>query len=364
MENNKFADVHLHAWTYSVLSLFPNLSNCKSFDDIFETLRAHPFNGWYVGVRFNQEYLKEKEIPSRQLLDKWFPDKPVVLVRTCLHLAVLNTKAMELLGVYEDTGTFVESAVFDIQEMVIDRANVGKADVLRNGINSLHALGITKFIDMNVTKASIQVMHDIPFYTSDEDLLDEAIGLKIFLDGSLGARTAALTEEYSDDPGNYGVLNHSDDELFHLVQVAHKKGKPVSMHAIGDRAIDQAISVLKNDMHPKDRIEHLQITRLDQIESIAKLGVAACIQPIFSKELPWAVNRVGKRIETSYAWGLMKQYGVKLLVGSDAPVDDADPLEAADVVDQLTGNQHLDKDYVLKLYSSDNFEFYGWPKPN
>jgi len=68
----KFADLHLHAWTYSALNLFPDLSKCTSFEEIEETLRAHPLNNWYVGVRFNQEFLKEKQIPSKALLDSWF----------------------------------------------------------------------------------------------------------------------------------------------------------------------------------------------------------------------------------------------------------------------------------------------------
>jgi len=213
--------------------------------------------------------------------------------------------------------------------------------VLEKGVRRLSEFGITKFVDMHVTKENVSLLAGFPFYTSDPELLSDALGLKVFLDGSLGARTAALTKEYSDDPRNYGKLNHTDEELFSLVELAHKKDKPVALHAIGDRAIDQALSVLKKSRHPLDRIE-------DQIEELAKLEIAACIQPIFSKELPWATERVGNRIETSYAWGLMKDYGVKLLVGSDAPVDDVSPFEA--------------KDFVLKLYSSDNFDFYGWER--
>lgn len=358
----KFADLHLHAWTYSALNLFPDLSKCTSFEEIEETLRAHPLNNWYVGVRFNQEFLKEKQIPPRALLDSWFPDHPALLVRTCLHLAVLNTKAMEQLGFNAPSGVLLEEEVFNLLEKFIEVNAIPKQEVLEKGVRRLSEFGITKFVDMHVTKENVSLLAGFPFYTSDPELLSDALGLKVFLDGSLGARTAALTKEYSDDPGNYGKLNHTDEELFSLVELAHKKDKPVALHAIGDRAIDQALSVLKKSRHPLDRIEHLQITRLDQIEELAKLEIAACIQPIFSKELPWATERVGNRIETSYAWGLMKDYGVKLLVGSDAPVDDVSPFEAAKVVDELQGPHHLDKDFVLKLYSSDNFDFYGWER--
>jgi predicted amidohydrolase YtcJ len=360
MEKNKYADLHLHAWTYSVFNLFTNLSQCRNFEEIYEAVKDNPLNEWYIGVRFNQELLSEKRIPSLELLDRWFPQNPAVLVRTCLHLAVLNTKAMEAINKFSPDGVFLESDVFDILETIIEINNIPRQAVLENGIKNLQSFGIERFVDMHVTKQNIDVMADFPFYTSDFDLLDQALGLKIFLDGSLGARTAALTEEYSDDPGNYGTLNHSDEELLQLVESAHKKDKPVAMHAIGDRAIDQALTVLQKTRHPLDRIEHLQITRLDQVEALAKMNVVACIQPIFSKELPWATERVGKRIETSYAWGLMKDYGVKLIVGSDAPVDDVDPMEAAELVDSLSGYHHLDKAFVLQLYSQDNFAFYGW----
>ncbi len=364
MEDNqtKFADLHLHAWTYSSLSLFPDLSNCTSFEEIVEALRAQPLNNWYVGVKFNQELLKEKQIPTKDMLDSWFPQNPALLVRTCLHLAVLNTRAMEQLGLSAYSGVFLEEDVFDLLERFIEVNAIPKQEVLERGVQNLRELGITKFVDMHVTKENVDLMGGFPFYTSDLDLLGDAMGLKLFLDGSLGARTAALTREYSDDPGNYGKLNHSDEELLYLVEQAHKKDKPVALHAIGDKAIDQALSVLQKSRHPLDRVEHLQITRLDQIEELARLQVAACIQPIFSKELPWASERVGDRIQTSYAWGLMKDYGVKLLVGSDAPVDDVSPFEAAEVVDRLDGVHHLDKDFVLKLYSINNFDFYGWEK--
>ncbi|NPV89067.1 amidohydrolase family protein [Coprothermobacteraceae bacterium] len=361
MKNSSFVDLHIHMWSFSLFSSFVDLSECKDLGEVHEVLRTNGLEGWHVGTRFNQEQISERIIPDRSTLDKWFPHSPAVLVRTCLHLMVLNTPAMEALNVYSPNGMFFESDVFELIQRVARKVHLNARDIVASGLKELERLGTERFVDMNVTRDTVEILGDYPFYTSELDLLQDALGLKIFLDGSLGARTAALTEPYSDDPDNYGFLNHTNDELLDMVKKAHAMDKPVALHAIGDRAIDQALRVLQQERHPLDRIEHLQITRLDQIEKLAELNVAACIQPIFSKELPWAEKRVGKRIETSYAWGLMKEYGVRLLAGTDAPVDSADPVEAADVVDSLSGVHHLDKGFVLALFREANPQFYGWP---
>ncbi|MBC7106963.1 MAG: amidohydrolase family protein, partial [Firmicutes bacterium] len=199
----------------------------------------------------------------------------------------------------------------------------------------------------------------VDYYTTDPRLLDEALGFKIFLDGSLGARTAALTEAYADDPGNYGLLNYSDEELLALVERVHRAGKPVACHAIGDRAVDQFLRVLARSRHPKDRLEHAQCLRPDQIEALAEREVAVCIQPIFSRELPWAARRLGpRRLATAYAWGLLLEKGVRLLAGSDAPVDDVSPFAAADATSSLEGPHRLTRAQVLDLFGRANREFF------
>ncbi|NLC07549.1 MAG: amidohydrolase family protein [Syntrophomonadaceae bacterium] len=363
METKHFLDAHLHAWEFCLSNYFTNLASVTSLEELIETLQNRPINGWLVGVRFNQETLAEKVIPDKAFLDHAFGARPVLIVRTCLHLVIMNTAAMEQLNRYSSSGIFLEANVFAILEALVTVLQLDMKEIVEKGLAELRQQGITRFIDMGMDSFRRQFFDQIDYYTTDYALIEEALGFKLFLDGGLGARTGALTEEYSDAPGHYGLLNYTDKQLLAIVDQVHQLNKPVALHAVGDRALDQAIHVLKESRHPMDRVEHLQYTRLDQLDTLAKLEILVCIQPIFSREIPWAKNRLGpKRMETAYAWGLMLQKGLRLLVGSDAPVDAVSPVEAAAVVDSLEGNQHLDFAQTLDLYAKTNWSLYHWDR--
>jgi predicted amidohydrolase YtcJ len=358
--NKGFLDAHIHLWEFCLFSFFANLEGVGTGEELVAALGARPVEGWHVGVRFNQESLKDKVLPDAAFLDRAFGKRPAVIFRTCLHLVVMNTAAMEALGRYAPNGIFLEADVFAILNEIAARLVPEPALIVKSGLAELEKCGITRAIDMAMDLTKRRYFEQVDYYTTDIRLLDEALGFKIFLDGSLGARTAALTEEYADDPGNYGLLNYSDDELLALVERVHRAGKPVACHAIGDRAVDQFLRVMARSRHPKDRLEHAQCLRPEQIEALAEQGVAVCIQPVFSRELPWAARRLGpRRLATSYAWGLLLEKGVRVLAGSDAPVDHVSPFVAAQVTSSLEGAHHLSRAQVLDLFGRANWEFYG-----
>ncbi|NPV29318.1 MAG: amidohydrolase family protein [Firmicutes bacterium] len=361
MKKRPFLDAHIHLWEFCLFNYFTNLAGVSSKEELIAALKARPLEGWYVGVRFNQESLKEKALPERSFLDRAFGKAPALIFRTCLHLAIANTAAMEALERPAPEGIFREADVFAILNELPERLKLDPELIVKEGVAGLESLGVTRTIDMGMDLSKRKFFGKIDYYTTDFRLLGEALGFKLFLDGSLGARTAALSEEYSDDPGNCGVLNYSDAELLEIVERVHQAGKPVACHAIGDRAVDQFLGVIGKSRHPQDRLEHAQYLRHDQIDALAELGVAVCIQPIFSREVPWARKRLGpRRMETAYAWGLLLKQGVRLLAGSDAPVDAASPLEAANAVASLKGAQRLSRAQVLDLFGRANWEFYGW----
>ncbi|QGP91274.1 Amidohydrolase family protein [Neomoorella glycerini] len=360
-----YVDAHCHVWEFALFNHFASLEKCSNLDDLVETLKSRLIAGWAVGVRFNQESLAEKIIPARAFLDRAFGSTPVVIIRTCLHLAAANTAAMQGLGFFAENGLFHEAKVFNLLKTLVARLNLEPGDILSRGLRELKKLGIVKVIDMGMDRhkrpffEGLEQEVKVDFYTVEFGLLDEALGFKVFLDGGLGARTAALTEEYADDPGNYGLLNHSDAALLSLVEKVHRKGKPIAAHAIGDRAVDQFLRVVRQSRHPLDRLEHVQYAREEQLEALAALEIPVCIQPIFSREMSWAVRRLGpERMKTAYAWGLMRDKGIRLLAGSDAPVDHPDPREAAATVALLKGGHHLDFEEVLDLFAHANREFY------
>ncbi|MEN6388860.1 MAG: amidohydrolase family protein [Syntrophomonas sp.] len=356
-----YLDAHIHLWEYCFFNALPSLAASSCLEEIESALRNDNWGKWLLGVNFNQESIKEKLIPDRFLLDRWFGDRPAIIVRSCLHLLIMNSQAMQRLGVYQEDGLFLEADVFAMLNRLLPELPCQPRDIIKNGWRQLQAEGYHRVIDMAMDKAKRSLFYKPDFYTVDWDLLDEARGFKIFLDGSLGARSAALSAPYSDDPGSCGRLNYQDEELQQLIARVHRRGKPVSCHAIGDLAVAQFLRVIKDERHPLDRLEHIQVTTLAQLDELARLDIAICIQPCASSELSWARQRVGDaRLETSYAWNLMRERGIRLLAGTDAPVDRVSPYYAARLADSQEGSHHLDYHYVLDLFSQNNWDFYGW----
>lgn len=355
-------DAHLHFWEYALFQTFPVIDQAVSWEQAVETVRAQSSGEWLIGVRLDPECLQEKRMPDRGYLDRVFGQRPCILVRCCLHLAVINTAAMRILGFQAEAGVLLEAEVFSALNRLVRCLGLAPAEVAARAARNLRQQGIARWIDMAMDRTKREWLPAMDYYTTDWELLDEALGFKIFLDGGLGARTAALSVSYRDDPGNRGRLNHSDQELLVLVQRVRRRNKPVAVHAIGDRAVDQFLRVsAKVDRHPWDRLEHVQYARQDQLERLAELGVAICIQPIFSLELSWAEQRLGaERMATAYAWRLMQRLGIRLLAGSDAPVADSRPQAGAAAAAAASGNSWLAAEAVLELYRQNNWKFYNF----
>ncbi|MBQ8151532.1 MAG: amidohydrolase, partial [Firmicutes bacterium] len=156
---------------------------------------------------------------------------------------------------------------------------------------------------------------------------------KLFLDGSLGGRSAALLEPYSDEPGNSGVMNYTLDEVTELIREATKRHLQVGVHAIGDRATEMLTTAIETvaaeDLFPDPRFRmiHIQLVNEDLIERIKKLPVIIDTQPVFiHTDLPWIEDRVGKeRMNYMNPWKRLIDEGMILTSGSDSPGADYDP---------------------------------------
>jgi hypothetical protein len=159
--------------------------------------------------------------------------------------------------------------------------------------------------------------------------------VKLYIDGSLGSRTAWLLEDYSDDKGNKGFAVYSDDNrLFEVVERAHKMGTGAVMHCIGDAACEQAISAIEAaqkkypHIKPRHGIIHAQILNEDLCKRMVADGLHVYIQPIFIEyDLHMAEERVGaERMKTSYHWRTMKDMGIQMAMGTDCPVESFNPM--------------------------------------
>lgn len=340
---------------------------------------------WVLGRGWNQMVWSPAEFPTRQELDAVAPNTPVALTRTCGHMSWVNTKALELAGVTRDTkdpvggeflrdasgmptGVMTDQAQDSINSIIPaftdeqykDAALAAQSELFRLGITSASDAGsneetIDRFRELyenGKLKIRLNVMACVTGSPTPEELISGArkffakgprTGLygdrlqirsyKIFLDGSLGARSAWMLEDYSDRPGHRGNGKLTDEELYTLVSAGHKAGFQISSHAIGDAANRQVLDayerVLKEKPNPNHRfrVEHAQILTADDLARFARLGVLPAMQTVHAtSDKNMAEDRVGpERVKFAYAWRKLLNSGVIIPNGTDAPVDIVDP---------------------------------------
>ncbi len=259
----------------------------------------------------------------------------------------------------EPTGVFVDRAMDLVNAVVPPPSSAQREQALANALQIAVRNGLTGVHDMGTSREDLALMRQfadaerlplrIEAYAdgaSDalEDLCAGGLyehpggrlamqGVKLYMDGALGSRGAALAEDYSDDPGNRGLLVTAPDAYEAAVRKARSCGVQVATHAIGDRGNRVVLDTYERVLGPGQdathrwRIEHAQVVALDDIERFASLGVIASMQPTHAtSDMPWAEDRVGPvRLQGAYAWQRFRDAGVRLALGSDFPVESPDP---------------------------------------
>jgi len=333
--------------------------------------RASP-GEWLAGRGWDHEAFQEKRLPTRHDIDDLTPENPVVLSRVCGHIGLLNTKAIELLGlearfgeeydrdeagsltgivrersleeVYARMpGVSVQSCESDLLSAELEAATVGLT-ALHTIVSSeryreeLEALAILHREGRLSLKHRVYVPPESLEYIEEKNLGSELgdnsvkiNGVKLYADGSLGARTAALRQPYADDPGNSGLLRYTDDQLAGRVQAADSKGYQAIIHAIGDRAVEQAIGALApvtGSRNPlRHRIEHASLLPKDLLSKIEKYRIHLAVQPGFRVADFWARERLGdERVRDLYPFRSISEAGITVSGGSDAPVESIRPI--------------------------------------
>ena len=343
---------------------------------------------WLLGEGWNHDYFTdEKRYPTAADLDAVTTEYPLLVMRTCFHVGVLNSKAMELIGLdaaaAEKMGAFAGknpdgSPDGVVKEHIVDtiKANL-PAPELKTLLNmvlvcqkDLFACGITsiqsddfKYTPDGCAYEMMRLLRDasedgrlkvrwgeqalLPTKAEldeffDRKGLDDSYGnrsfkistVKLLTDGSLGARTAYMRRPYADDPSTRGLPTYTQEELDALVLKAHENNMPVAMHAIGDGAMEMALNAVERArkampyVHPRHGVVHCQITDRRQVERFRELDVIAFIQPIFiDYDMHIVFDRVGRELgSTSYAWKDYIESGVHAPFGTDAPVEDFNPM--------------------------------------
>lgn len=401
-----FIDCHVHMTSFGQQLQSLDLRNVKSIEEMKEKIREYvdenPGKNWVLGGRWDHERFVEKRFPTRWDLDEAVSDKPIFLTRVCGHVGVANTKALELAGITKTTmvpggridldeesgepnGVLRENAL-ELIWRVVPKPTIAELEeacvkacqkAAEEGLTSVHWI-----IDSAWELHTLQKLHRegrLPlrvYLGVPAKLLDEAIRLglstgfgndmlklgfiKIFADGSLGARTAALKEPYSDMPETSGMLLLSQRKLNNLILRAHRAGWQVAVHAIGDKAIESALKAFSKAFkkHPSEnhrhRIEHCSVLNPELIRWIKRLRLIASIQPHFIVSDFWVVNRVGaNRARWVYPFKTMLKAGIVVASGSDCPVEPISPLLGiwAAVTRKDFGEERLTVEEALKTYT-------------
>lgn len=375
-------DSHLHIVGHGEKIVNLDLSAMTSPEEVKNALEAKVSKlepgEWLVGEGWNENQWEDPRVIHKRELDAITTEHPVILSRICRHALIANSKAMEVAGVAETardpqgglvdrdekgitTGYFLDTAQDYIRQAVPDltqesltkHIRLAVDDLLKNGLVGGHSEDLFYYggfkktydafceaIDGNRRKfrANLLVHHQVVDEMEEEGLgygdgtaFIELGAMKIFSDGALGGRTAWLSKPYSDDPDNYGINIHSREDLEKLVKKARTKEMPVAIHAIGDRAVEEVAEVLKK--YPlaekrRDRIIHAQITNPPLLERLKKLDAILDIQPAFvASDFPWVIERIGEnRLPYAYPWKTFLHSGLACAGGSDAPIEDINPL--------------------------------------
>jgi predicted amidohydrolase YtcJ len=408
------SDSHIHLTAVAKQDLYVNLAGARSFQAVLEMIRerAHerPGEAWIRGVNYNEEAWSEPKRPTRQHLDALGIDSPVIISRYCGHVHVADTKALQAAGLWDSTdpnvvrdgqglptGVLNEGAaggiVAEIARMCETperiRTLIGKTCIRLSslGITAVHAcdapsyaLGedLRAFQDLEEGgKLPLRVFcyHDaLPNYSFRSGFGSARVsfgGFKVFCDGSIGGRTAALSSPYSDDPATSGQLNHTDEELYEQVRQAHRREIQVQIHVIGDRAIEQALRIVERVIHeegePKRpyRFNHSTYCPEPLVQKIGDLGIVVDAQPVqpFRNRL-MAPARLGReRLPFSYAYRRFVDAGILVTGSSDGPIEDLNPWagiwaavnrtdEAGKPMSYSPPEDRLSLDEALRMYTT------------
>ncbi len=384
-----FNDAHLHLADAGLQKLNVDLTGVRTIDEFRERVRkgaekAKP-GDWILGGGWDETLWPVRVLPGRWDLDEVSGGNPVLLDRVDGHLAVANTRALQLAnitiasrdpvggqidrdasgqptGILRDTAQRAVRAVIPqpTREALQRGIAVALADLAEHGITSAQDYSpdwqnfqIYEELEKD-GKLTARISEWLPFDESVEelqkkrdshpqsDLMLHTGMLKGFMDGSLGGHTAALLEPYADAPGNSGLPRYEAAKLNEMAKERVLAGFQLGFHAIGDKGVQMALDAFAQaekaareekvkapdgDDNFRLRIEHTQVTTPAQIAQFKDLKVIASMQPShLLRDMHWAQDRLGaKRAATSYAWAAFLNQGVPLAFGTDYPVEPVTP---------------------------------------
>ncbi|HET6527837.1 MAG TPA: amidohydrolase [Balneolaceae bacterium] len=374
-------DAHGHIMGLGFQEMNINLKGTESLDAALQQIEEYASEyrdlKWIQGRGWNQTHWEIGRFPTAEELDQAVSERPVWLSRVDGHAGWANSKAMEIAGITAETpdpaggkiirdengnptGVFVDAAqsliTSKIPEPTDEEQKIALTKALQqmrsHGLTSVHDAGIgietwelyKNFADQGKLTTRIYAMimgagatfdslsQNGPIESYANDML-ALRSVKLYADGALGSRGAAMIKPYSDDPGNRGLLFSTEEEFTQMILKTASAGYQTNIHAIGDRANRVVLNAFENvrdslgDQNLRHRIEHAQIVNVKDIPRFKELEIIASMQPTHAtSDKNMAEARIGKeRMEGAYAWQTFLDQGTVVAAGSDFPVESVNP---------------------------------------
>lgn len=351
-------------------------SEAQAVAQVAAFAKTHQQSQWILGRGWNQVLWPTQQFPGKTLLDESIKDKPVWLTRVDGHAGWANSKALQLAGISKETidppggeiirdaegnptGVLIDNAMLLLEKQIPQQSEAERLAALDAAFEHLLALGITSTHDAGVDQANLQSYQQLrkdnklplriyamlsatdPHLADwlkagpilDKDDIFVARSVKIYGDGALGSRGAALIEPYSDQPGQKGLFVTQPDKLTAVMKLTLDAGFQTNVHAIGDLTnrlvLDRFEQLASKEQleQGRHRIEHAQIVSPKDIPRFAQLHILPAMQPTHAtSDKNMAADRLGiARLRGAYAWKTFVDQGSRIVAGSDYPVELANP---------------------------------------
>ncbi|HYR28892.1 MAG TPA: amidohydrolase [Thermoanaerobaculia bacterium] len=370
-------DAHGHLYGLGLSLDIVSLVETTSYDEVIARVRERAERAgpgeWIQGRGWDQNDWAVKEFPTAAALDAAVPDKPVWLRRIDGHAGLANSAAMRAAGVTRDskdpvggkilrdangnpTGVFIDEAMELVDRSVPSPTTAQLKERVLAAAQAIAATGLTEMHDAGIDGSVITAVQELidenrfpirvygmlgdnapllATWFAQKPLVDyggrlTVRSVKLYADGALGSRGAALLAPYSDDPGNSGLMIATPEHIEDVARRAKAAGFQVNAHAIGDRGVRNVIDAYaKAGVGPADRyrVEHLQVISPPDVPRLVQHGIIASMQPTHAtSDMYWAEARLGpERVRGAYAWRTILNAGGRLALGSDFPVELVNP---------------------------------------
>jgi len=369
-----FMDAHLHLAWYGKAMEILDLVGTKSAAEVTRIV-ANSYDGskqWIIGRGWDQNDWQEIQFPTKEMLDMVAIDQPVYLHRIDGHAIWVNSSVLSICGIDRNTvdpmggkiirdssgnptGVFIDNAMDLIKRFVPDNSNNDKRRQIINAVRKLNQFGLTSIHDAGTDIETVNILKELiaqeqltirvnamlndnsedyqEFLSKGPDITNKFLSVrtvKIYFDGAMGSRGAALLEPYADDPKNIGLNLTGEKKITEKVNQFNAAGFQVAVHCIGDRANRLALDIFEvaGNQNSRNRIEHAQIIHSDDLPRFFNLGIIPSMQATHcTSDMYWIDERLGEeRLHEAYPWQSLLQTGSIIAGGSDAPVEIPSPL--------------------------------------